>query len=111
MNRLPKLVFSRSLPRADWQNTRLVRGDAPAEIQRLKQEPGDSLFVFGSANLAATLIAHGLIDEFRVIVNPVILGSGTPLFQGISSPVHLHLANSRTFSNGNVLLTYHLGAE
>lgn len=106
MNHLPKLVFSRSLARADWNNTRLVKGDPLAELTRLKNEPGGSLFVFGSANLAATLVAHGLIDEFRVMLNPLILGSGTPLFQGISQPVPLRLVSCRSFSNGNVLLYY-----
>jgi dihydrofolate reductase len=106
MNRLPKLVFSRTLAQANWQNTRLVKGDPVGEITRLKEQPGGDIFVFGSANLSATLIAHGLIDEFRVIINPLILGSGTPLFQAISHPIQLQLTHSRTFTNGNVLLFY-----
>lgn len=106
MNRLPKVVFSHSLARADWQNTRLVKGEPGVEIARLKNEPGGNLFVFGSANLSATLIAQGLIDEFRVIIIPILLGSGTPLFQGISGRIPLELTHSQTFSNGNVLLFY-----
>jgi dihydrofolate reductase len=106
MNRLSKLVFSHTLAQADWQNTRLVKGDPVAEITRLKNEPGGNMFVFGSANLSATLIAHGLIDEFRVIINPLILGSGTPLFQGIAERIQLRLTHSRIFSNGNVMLFY-----
>ena len=108
MNRLPKLVFSHTLARADWQNTRLVKGDPVAEITRLKNEPGGNLFVFGSANLSATLITQDMIDEFRVIINPLILGSGTPLFQGITERIQLQLIYSRIFSNGNVLLFYQL---
>jgi dihydrofolate reductase len=108
MNRLPKLVFSRTLARADWQNTRLVNGDPVAEITRLKNAPGGNLFVFGSANLSATLISHALIDEFRVIINPLVLGKGTPLFKGITTSIKLQLTRSQSFSNGNVLLVYQL---
>lgn len=108
MNRLPKVVFSRSLARADWQNTRLVNSDPAAELTRLKNEPGGNLFVFGSANLSSTLIAQGLIDEFRVLINPLLLGGGTPLFQGFRERVQLQLTHSRVFENGNVLLTYQL---
>ena len=106
MNRVPKVVFSRTLARADWQNTRLVNGDPAAEITRLKNEPGGPLFVFGSANLSATLLAHGQIDELRVMINPVLLGRGTPLFQGVSERIPLQLTRSQTFSSGNVLLFY-----
>jgi dihydrofolate reductase len=106
MNRLPKLVFSRTLAQADWQNTRLVKGDLPAEITSLKNEPGGYLLVFGSANLSAALTAQGLVDEIRVMINPLILGSGTPLFQGIKEQIRLQLTDSRIFSNGNVLLFY-----
>jgi dihydrofolate reductase len=110
MNRLPKIVFSHSLARAEWQNTRLVKSDPAAEIRRLQKEPGGSLFVFGSANLADTLMAQGLIDEFRILVNPLILGSGTPLFQGAAGRIPLRLASCRTFANGNVLLIYQRSA-
>jgi dihydrofolate reductase len=111
MNAIPKLVFSRTLQMADWQNTRLVKTDAAAEISRLKQLPGGDQYVFGSANLARTLIQNGLVDEYRLIVNPVVLGSGLPLFQGVKDPLHLKLANSRTFRNGNVLLYYQPGRK
>jgi dihydrofolate reductase len=108
MNRLPKLVFSHKLARVDWQNTRLVNGDPVSEITRLKKEPGGNLFVFGSANLSAALLAAGLIDEIRLIINPILLGKGTPLFQGIADPIQLKLTYSRSFSNGNVMLFYDL---
>jgi dihydrofolate reductase len=106
MNSLPKYVFSRTLQSADWENTRLVKDDAAAEVKRLKQEPGSDLFIFGSADLAAALTAQGLIDEYRLIINPVILGSGRPLFQYGQPPLKLKLVRTHTFKNGNVLLCY-----
>lgn len=109
-NTTPKIVFSRSLSSVDWANTRLLRGDAVQELATLKQQAGKDLFIFGSANLSASLLAHGMIDEFRVMVNPVLLGRGTPLFQDVPGPLHLELVNARTFRNGNVLLTYACGA-
>lgn len=108
MNQLSKVVFSRTLDQAAWQNTQLVKGDAVKAVSALKQQPGKDLFVFGSANLAATLIENDLIDEFRVMVNPVVLGGGTPLFQRIRQPLNLKLLNTRPFQNGNVLLYYQL---
>ena len=106
MNSITKMVVSRTLDKAEWNNTRLVKDGATAEIAKLKAQPGKDWFIFGSANLAASLTQNGLIDEYRVIVNPVILGSGVPLFSGLHEPLHLKLANSRTFRSGNVLLCY-----
>ncbi len=106
MNALPKVVFSRSLQAADWQNARLVKGDAAAEVARLRQQPGKDLFIFGSADLANALIQKNLIDEYRLMVNPVVLGSGKPMFGHLGQPLKLDLINSRTFQNGNVLLVY-----
>ena len=107
MNELPKIVFSKTLDRADWHNTRLVRQDAVQEASRMKSQPGKDLFIMGSANLAGTF-ARGRADtnEYRVMVNPVLLGRGQPLFQGVDQPLNLHLQNTRTFQNGNVLLYY-----
>ncbi len=106
MNSIPKIVFSKQLEQADWNNTRLVRADPVEEITKLKQQPGKPLFVFGSANLASSLIRKGLMDEFRVMINPVILGGGTPLFQGIHEQLRLTLEKTKAFRNGNVLLFY-----
>ena len=106
MNSLPKVVFSRTLETADWNNTRLVRDNIADEITRLKQQPGKDLGLFGSANLMATLMKLNLIDEHRVMVNPVVLRQGTPLFQGVDGRLNLKLVNSRTLRSGNVLLTY-----
>lgn len=103
MNSISKIVFSRTLQKADWNNTRLVKESTPAEITNLKQQPGKDMFLFGSADLAAALIQNGLIDEFRLMVNPVVLGSGTPMFK---ERLVLKLISARTFKNGNVLLCY-----
>jgi dihydrofolate reductase len=106
MNSLPKYVFSHTLASADWNNTTLIKGDAADELMKLKEQPGKDLFVFGSAVLASTFLQRGLIDELRVLVNPLLLGNGSPLFPRINGPVKLRLLRTRTFGNGNVLLTY-----
>lgn len=106
MNAIAKIVASRRLESAGWINTRLVKTDISAEIYRLKQQEGGDLFVFGSANLAATLLRDKVIDEIRLIVNPVVLGGGRPLFEGLERPLELRLKRTRVFGNGNVLLVY-----
>lgn len=108
MNTWPKIVFSRTLKQAVWNNTRLVNGEAVDEIIKLKQQPGKDLIIFGSANLAASLTRAGLIDEYRLMVNPVILGAGVPLFQNVDNPINLKLSQSRVFQNGNVSLYYRI---
>ena len=105
MNRLPKLVFSRTLEKAEWNNTTLIKDHIAEEISKLKQQTGKDLALFGSANLMFTLMQMDLIDEHRIMVNPVILGSGTPLFK-VSQKLNLKLVRTRTFGNGNVLLCY-----
>jgi len=104
MNRLPKIVFSRTLERADWENTRLVKEGAEEEIRELKRQPGKDIAIFGSANLIATLM--DVIDEHRVLVNPILLRAGTPLFKPEGEPLKLKLVNTRLFSSGNILLSY-----
>lgn len=106
MNRLPKIVFSRTLQKAEWNNTRLVKNNIAEEIIALKGQPGNNLAVFGSANLISSLHQMNLIDEHRIMVNPVVLGSGTPLFQRIKASTRLKLLKTRTFRSGNVLLYY-----
>jgi dihydrofolate reductase len=106
MNILPKIVVSRTLERADWHNTRLIKANFATELKQLKQQSGSDLFVFGSANLVASLIREDLIDEYRILVNPVVLGSGQPLFQDFRPPLHLKLIRTETFQNGNVMLVY-----
>ncbi len=106
MNGLPKLVFSTTLDRAEWSNTRVVRDNVAEEVARLKQQPGKDLAVFGSANLLASLVKLRLVDEHRLMVNPVVLGRGTPLFQRLDEPLRLKLVGTRPFTDGNVLLIY-----
>jgi len=106
MNELPKLVFSRTLSRVEWQNARLVTGDVAQEVARLKQQPGEDLALFGSNTLAATFARLGLIDEFRFIVSPIVMGEGTPLLRDIGSRVRLKLARTATFRSGIVSLYY-----
>ncbi len=106
MNNLPKLVVSRTLHKADWNNTRLVKEKVGEEITRLKQSPGKDWLLFGSGNLAVTLTQLGLIDEYRLMVNPVVLGNGQPLFQDVPARLAFTLTNNKTFGNGNVLLSY-----
>jgi dihydrofolate reductase len=106
MNRLPKLVFSTTLASVEWNNTRLVKDRVAEEILNLKQQPGKDLALFGSANLLSTLMQLDLVDEHRLLVNPVVLGNGNPLFKRAKDRLNLKLTRSRTFCNGNVLLCY-----
>jgi dihydrofolate reductase len=106
MNRLPKIVFSKTLSSVEWQNTRLVKENVAEEVAKLKHQPGKDLIIFGSSDLAVTFIQHGLLDEFRIMVNPVVLGNGKPLFKGIKDRLNLKLLKTKTFRSGNVLLYY-----
>lgn len=106
MNAIPKVVFSRTLQHAEWNNTTLIRDDAAAEVKRLKSASGRKLFVFGSADLSASLIEHDLFDEYRLCLVPVLLRAGTPLFKPGSEPKRLSLSESRPLSTGGVLLHY-----
>jgi len=106
MNQLPKIVFSRTLSTVTWGNTRLVRENAAGEVLKLKQQPGEDLVILGSSGLMLTLIEHDLIDEFRIIVNPVALGNGNSLFKGLKGRLNLNLAKVHAFDSGNVLLSY-----
>jgi dihydrofolate reductase len=109
MNSLPKIVFSKTLEKAEWENTKLVRDNIVEEVSKLKQLPGKDIAIFGSSDLAVTLLDLGLIDEFRIMVNPVVLGEGKPILQGIKSKLELKLLKTRTFKSGNVLLYYEPG--
>jgi dihydrofolate reductase len=106
MNRLPKIVFSKTLDKAEWNNTRLIKDRIDEEILKLKQQPGKDMALFGSAKLLSTLMQMDLIDEHRLMVNPVVLGKGNPLFKSTKDKLCLKLIQTRTFGNGNVLLCY-----
>lgn len=100
----PKIVYSRTLQRADW-NTTVVRDVVPAEVMALKSEPGGDL-VLGGADLAAEFMRHDLVDEYRIYVHPVLIGRGRSLFPSLASRTPLHLLETKTFGNGVVLLRY-----
>ena len=106
MNGVTKYVFSRTLDRADWNKTTLVKGDAADAVRRLKEESGKDIFVFGSADFTATLMRDKLIDEYRIGLNPVILGKGIPLFKEGIERVRLRLTMTKPLKSGVVILHY-----
>ena len=106
MNSLPKVVFSRSLDKASWNNTKVVKGDIAAEVRKMKQEPGPGMVILGSGSIVSQLTEAGLIDEYQIVVHPIVLGQGRTLFEGIKNKVRLKRTSSRTFGNGNVVLCY-----
>lgn len=106
MNALPKVVASKTLKKADWNNTRVINDDIPGEVEKLKRESGKNIYIFGSGKLAATLAQHGLIDEVRIGVNPLILGGGTSLFTGWPKNMNLQLIECRPLKCGVVILKY-----
>ena len=106
LNAMRKLVFSRTLDSVEWNNSRLVKEVVPEEIEQLKHEPGRDMVIYGSASLVRTLTNLGLIDEYQILVHPVILGSGKPLFQDIKHQVKLKLVNTKTHPSGVVVLSY-----
>lgn len=106
MNRMPKVVFSRTLDKAAWSNTRLVKGDLASAVRAMKAESGEGMAILGSGTIVSQLAAAGLIDEYQVIVNPMVLGKGRTMFEGIPSKLGLKLAKTRTFGNGKVYLCY-----
>lgn len=101
---MPKVVFSKTLEKVEW-NSRLVKGDIAAEMARLKAQPGKDLAV-GGPTLAASLARLGLIDEYQLFVNPIVLGGGTPFFPAMEHRIDLHLVETRTFRSGVVYLRY-----
>jgi dihydrofolate reductase len=106
MNRVPKLVFSRTLRRSTWKNTKICKGDLVVEIQAWKRKAGSDLAILGSGNLVAQAAQAGLVDEFQVVVVPIALGEGKTMFANISERLPLQLTKTRVFGNGNVLLCY-----
>ncbi len=109
INNANKIVFSRTLDRVEetenWKNVTLAREFDPAAIERLKDQPGKSIWLGGS-DLAVSFIKAGLIDEFRFMVDPIVLGEGTPIFEGLRGRLELELIKTRRFDSGNVLLYY-----
>jgi dihydrofolate reductase len=106
MNSMPKVVFSRTLDQVSWNNTKLVKGDLVAEIRKMKKEPGEGMAILGSGSIISQLAPEGLIDEYMIVVNPIVLGKGRTMFDGVKEKLKLRLTKTRAFGNGNVLLCY-----
>jgi dihydrofolate reductase len=106
MNELPKVVFSRTLERAEWANSRIARGELAQEIATLKREPGKDMLAWGGAAFAQSLSRLGLVDEYRLILQPVALGQGLPLFRSLTAPLRLELIDAQTYSSGAALHVY-----
>jgi dihydrofolate reductase len=105
LNTLPKYVASRTLETAEWNNSTVI-GDVAAEVVRLKSQPGRELQVHGSGQLVQTLLEHGLVDEYRLLVYPVVLGRGKRLFAEGSAPTAMQLIDTQTTSTGVIVSTY-----
>jgi dihydrofolate reductase len=108
LNSHSKIVFSTRLTTLEWSNSRLATVDAAEEIARLKQQPGKNISVSGGATLAQSLSRLGLIEEYNLVMHPVALGSGKPLFKDLSQPLNLKLVSAKTFASGAIGLTYQL---
>jgi dihydrofolate reductase len=106
MNKTATVVFSRTLDQVTWHNTRLMKGEIGDEVTKLKQEPGKDIIIYGSSTIVSQLTQPGLIDEYWLFINPVILGSGTPEFSGITRQVNLRLSGVKTLQGGTVRLMY-----
>ncbi len=106
MNRMPKVVFSRTLDKASWSNTKLVKSDMAAEIRKMKKESGPDMVILGSGSIVAQLAQEGLIDEYQIALKPVVLGQGRTMFDGIKQKLNLKLTKTRAFRNGSVMLWY-----
>jgi dihydrofolate reductase len=106
MSALPKVVVSNRPVRPSWQPTKVVTANVHEEITKLKLESGKSIAILGSNALCVSLMEAALVDEFRLMVNPVAIGKGTPLFAGLAKRVKLNFVGSRAFKNGNVLNRY-----
>ena len=106
MNDTRKVVFSKTLDKVTWKNSRLVRGDAAEETAKLKQQPGGDMVIYGSGEIVSALAKRGLIDDYRIFVAPIVLGRGKPLFNGLESSFRLKLLETRPFRSGLVALRY-----
>jgi dihydrofolate reductase len=106
MNEIPKVVFSNTLQRADWPETRIASGDLGEEVERLKGEAGNDLIAYGGATFDQALSRLGLVDEYRLMIQPAALGAGLPLFKDLPAPLHLELVEATTYSTGVAIHVY-----
>ena len=108
MNTISKIVVSRTLKKVDWENTRLIKENIKEEITALKNQSGKDLFLLGSAELASSLREMNLIDEYRIMLNPVAIGQGKTLFADLNHNLKLRLIKTRKFKSGNILLNFEI---
>ena len=106
MNEIPKVVFSSTLTRAEWAESRVASGDLAEDIEGLKREPGGIILAHGGATFLRALIGAGLIDEYRLVIHPVVIGHGTGLFAALRKPLRLDLVEARTFPTGTAVHVY-----
>lgn len=106
MNALPKIVFSRTMTQATWNNTRLIKGDLAKEVRKLKAEPGADMVILGSGSMVSQLAQEGLIDGYQMVLTPVVIGKGRTMFEGLKQNLELKLKKTRSFGNGNIVLWY-----
>jgi dihydrofolate reductase len=106
MNAAEKIVFSGTLKKADWNNTTVITGNIIEEMIRMKQGAGPDMTILGSGSIISQFAEAGLIDTYQIMVDPIALGDGTPMFKGITKPLQLELVNTRTFKSGVILLSY-----
>jgi len=106
MNSARKVVFSKQLREATWQNTRLLKGELTSEVRKLKEESGPTMVLMGSGSIVSQLATAGLVDEYQIVVHPLVLGRGRTLFETVEQPLNLKLEKTRRFQNGNIVLSY-----
>jgi dihydrofolate reductase len=106
MNAAEKIVFSRKMKKADWENTRVINDNIISAIKKLKAESTKTLVILGSGNIIAQLVSAGIIDRYQIVISPIILGRGRTMFEGVEEKINLKLESTRAFKNGNVLLDY-----
>jgi dihydrofolate reductase len=106
MNEIPKVVFSRSLTRADWATTTIASGDLAEEVARLKEQPGGDVIVYGGFTLAQALTRANLVDEYRLVTRPLALGSGEPMFKDLPRGLALELVEATAYPDGIVITVY-----
>lgn len=106
MNQAEKIVCSNTLQHTNWQNTRIMSGDIVAQVAELKKTSSKDITILGSGNLSTQLAEAGLIDTYQIMIDPVAIGKGTSIFNGLQRQLNLKLSNARSFKSGTVLLNY-----
>ncbi len=111
INQTKKIVFSKTLKKTDWNNSTVLREIVPGEIEKLKKESGKDILIIGSGSVVSQMANAGLIDEYRFIIIPVVLGDGKPYFQKLEDKLNLKLLETKRFDCGNTLLHYQSGKK